>query len=301
MEKAKGENRKKGPDCYYERHHIVPDFMFVNRKRKGPKGHLPGNPNDPKNMVLLTPREHILSHILLAKALKGKRYWAQAASSVMFFYTKVMGMHPRQKNKLPGIMHRYEKYRIMGLQGISESRKGKFPAKDAKTGKSVGSVDCNHHNVKSGKWVHVTKGRVWAETERKNRPRQIGTANNNYKEMTPERRERVFSVVSRSLVDEKYLNIKTMITNLKAEFCEFNKISNKWILNNFESYSLLVDCYNLTRDANIVYNPYYRSKEHRHLCAIHQTGKRWITNGVTSKMIPIGSEIPEEFKPGRTQ
>ena len=52
---AKAENRKKGTcGVYYEKHHIMPDFMFKNRSRKGPAGHLLGNPNDPGNLVLLT-------------------------------------------------------------------------------------------------------------------------------------------------------------------------------------------------------------------------------------------------------
>ena len=81
IERAKFENRKKGNGVYYESHHIIPDFMFKERKRKGPKGHLSGNPNDKENLVLLTEREHILAHILLAKSLKeNDRYWASAAT-----------------------------------------------------------------------------------------------------------------------------------------------------------------------------------------------------------------------------
>ena len=52
---------------YYEQHHIVPDCFYLNRKRKGPPGWLPGNPDDKLNLALLTPEEHFLAHQLLVK------------------------------------------------------------------------------------------------------------------------------------------------------------------------------------------------------------------------------------------
>jgi hypothetical protein len=158
VEKAKSENRRKKNGIYYERHHIVPDFMFIERKRKGPKGHLPGDPDNPKNLVLLTAREHILCHVLLAKALYGKRYSHQAASALTFFYTKVMGNHPRQKNNLPGLMRKYKRYRELGLSGISKARQGKMPVVDAITRESIGSVPVDHPKVLSGEWIHHSKG-----------------------------------------------------------------------------------------------------------------------------------------------
>ena len=67
MRKAKREERDglrvKSEHTYFENHHIIPDFMFKNRKRTGPKGHLNGDPNDPNNLVLLTMREHLFAHV----------------------------------------------------------------------------------------------------------------------------------------------------------------------------------------------------------------------------------------------
>jgi len=51
--KAKSKNRKKNEGTYYEHHHIIPKCM--------------GGSNDNENIVLLTAREHYISHWLLVK------------------------------------------------------------------------------------------------------------------------------------------------------------------------------------------------------------------------------------------
>jgi len=55
-----------------ENHHIVPECFFINRKRKGPKGWLEGNPEDSANKVDLTIEEHFVCHWLLTKMTEGK-------------------------------------------------------------------------------------------------------------------------------------------------------------------------------------------------------------------------------------
>jgi hypothetical protein len=59
VENAKQRNSSRN-DGYFESHHIVPDFMFINRSRKGPAGHLPGNPNDKRIGRNLT--DHFTTH-----------------------------------------------------------------------------------------------------------------------------------------------------------------------------------------------------------------------------------------------
>lgn len=54
-----------------ERHHIIPDCFFINRSRKGKAGWLEGDPNSEQNIVYLTPREHFVAHLLLAKIYGG--------------------------------------------------------------------------------------------------------------------------------------------------------------------------------------------------------------------------------------
>jgi hypothetical protein len=51
--KAQSENRIKGLDIYYERHHIIPKCL--------------GGDNSKDNLVLLTAREHFLCHWLLIR------------------------------------------------------------------------------------------------------------------------------------------------------------------------------------------------------------------------------------------
>lgn len=178
IENARNQNRTKTAEDYYERHHIIPDFMFQDRSRPGPKGHLPGDPNDPSNIVLLTEREHLLVHVLLAKSLNGKRYWMQAASSVSFFFVNVIGDHPRQKHRQVGASRRYEKYRQLGLDGISAARTGHMPVVDAITGVSKGSVPIDHPKVISGEWQHHSKGRTLTKDHRGKISASISGENN---------------------------------------------------------------------------------------------------------------------------
>ena len=74
IERAKSENRQKGGDVYYERHHIIPSSF--------------GGSNKKENLVLLTAREHFIVHKLLCEiypdnkyALKG--YYLMAAGHTM--------------------------------------------------------------------------------------------------------------------------------------------------------------------------------------------------------------------------
>lgn len=57
---------------YLEKHHIIPDCFFIDNRSKGARpGWLHGNPNDPKNIVLLTCKEHFICHWLLTKMVTG--------------------------------------------------------------------------------------------------------------------------------------------------------------------------------------------------------------------------------------
>ena len=54
IDNARKEKRMKNQGTYYEQHHIVPNFLYKNRKRTGPKGHLDGDPDGSENLILLT-------------------------------------------------------------------------------------------------------------------------------------------------------------------------------------------------------------------------------------------------------
>jgi hypothetical protein len=176
-------NRIKTDREYFESHHIIPEFMFINSKRSRKPGHLPGNPNDKDNLVLLTPREHFLCHVLLYKIYKGSTYEYKVGSALQFFFTKVINKHPRTQNNFIKNSEWYEKCRLMGLQSISKARKGTMPAIDAITRESVGSVSIIDPKVLSGEWVHHSKGRVLSPDERKGKAAK-GIRNRSYSGVT---------------------------------------------------------------------------------------------------------------------
>lgn len=60
---------KAGPRL--EGHHIIPKSFYIQCRTKSRTGWLPGNPNDPANIIYLTIREHRLCHILLVKMTSG--------------------------------------------------------------------------------------------------------------------------------------------------------------------------------------------------------------------------------------
>lgn len=59
------ENATYATGTYTERHHIIPECLFIKRTRKGPVGWLAGNPNTKDNIVYLTPADHYHAHKLL--------------------------------------------------------------------------------------------------------------------------------------------------------------------------------------------------------------------------------------------
>ena len=272
--------RNRTPDGYTEKHHINPDFLFINRKRKGPKGHLDGDPNAPSNIVRLYPREHFIAHLLLVKIFKGTRYSYQAQSALMFF-AKVASSHPRQNNfKITS--YEYELARKIGLNGISKARKGTMPCVDVETGESVGSCSTTHPNVLSGKWVHHSKGNITIKEISTGKRQKVntqiarelvssglyeyasssplyGSNNGNYKELTPELKEYIFDCIERTVVIGHIIR-KRLIEEINAEISSFGirKISYVFFRNKFGSIQNMVSQYNEARNKQINYDPYLR-------------------------------------------
>jgi hypothetical protein len=253
IEKAKSENRIKSKLVYFERHHIIPDFMFKHRKRKGPKGHLPGDPNDPNNIVLLTPREHFLSHIFLFKSLRGQRYEYPAGAALQFFFSKVIGCHTRSSNFNAANSRKYETYRLQGLDSISKCRSGKIPAVHLVTREKVGSVSILHPKVLSGEWVHHSKGRKMSEEEKNNRPSQIGGRNTNYKQLTNAIKDKIFSCIVEVKDTRNIVSLRMFLDkyNLNAS-CKRDTISRIFICHKFGSFSKLIELYNLETKSNLI-------------------------------------------------
>jgi len=70
-QQGKSKNTLRKEIGYIEKHHIIPEFFFKDRKRKGPAGWLDGNPDNKDNLVFLTAKEHMLCHLLLVKIYPG--------------------------------------------------------------------------------------------------------------------------------------------------------------------------------------------------------------------------------------
>lgn len=288
IDNARRESRMKNQGTYYEQHHIVPDFLYKNRKRTGPKGHLDGDPDSQENLILLTFSEHLMAHYYLYEIYKGTRYEYSAGSALQFFFVKATGNHKRQVNLSEvdeNFLKEMEHLRLLGNQSISKARKGKMPVVDAITREKIGSVSVDHPKVLSGEWIHHSKG-IPGKSARD----MTGAKNTNFKELTQDRRERLWKCVVNSC-QEGYLKLNMLDSNLKKEFTEFTKISNAWIYNNFESMQHLVEEVNINLKTNIKYAPYHRSTEQRMKAAEHSSKHRWYNNGV--KNVRVTNE--EEF------
>lgn len=299
IDQAKAENRMKNQGVYYERHHIVPDFLFKNRKRTGPKGHLDGDPDSSENLVLLTFSEHLMAHYYLYEIYKGTRYEYSAGSALQFFFVKAIGNHKRQQN-LSEVDEKFlkemEHLRLAGNQSISKARTGKMPVVDAVTRKKIGSVPIDHPKVLSGEWIHHSKG-VPGKSARD----MSGSKNTNFKELTQNRRERMWKCVAESCQDG-YLKLNLLRNNMKNEFTEFKKISLAWIGPKFGSLQNLIDETNKNLGLEIKYNPYHRSNEQRKIAAEHSSKHRWYNNGVRNIRVINEEEFVKnnsEYKLGR--
>ncbi len=70
IDKARGQNRRRKRDLYYERHHVLPVCLY------------PQFSKDEDNLVLLTAREHFVCHWLLTKMVHEKRHYQQLLNAL---------------------------------------------------------------------------------------------------------------------------------------------------------------------------------------------------------------------------
>lgn len=287
---AKRENRTKNSGIYYESHHIVPEFMFSNRKRKGPKGHLAGDPDHKDNLILLTFQEHLMAHYYLYETLKNTHYEYPAGSALQFFFIKATGNHIRHRNLSEVdevFLNEMAHLRQIGIQSISNARKGKMPAVDSLTQEKIGSVPVDHPKVLSGEWVHHSKGKKNCRMKRD----MCGNKNTNYRPMTDVHKTRIYDCISRSIIDECYFSKTKFLSEIKKEFIEFKKISEVWIKHNLGNTQSMIDTYNDQQNTSIVYNRYYRGSHQRAVASTTNKSYCWVTNGhVNTKLKKSDSE-----------
>lgn len=93
-------------DCYCETHHIIPKSE--------------GGTNDPDNLVNLTPREHYIAHLLLAKIYDDIKMY----NAVRFIVCGSEGL--RHSSRL------YANMKVQFSRKMSESMKGKPKSEEQK-------------------------------------------------------------------------------------------------------------------------------------------------------------------------
>jgi hypothetical protein len=304
IDQAKHENRQKHKGIYYEAHHIVPEFMFKKRQRKGPIGHLDGDPNHIDNLVLLTFQEHLMCHYYLYEMHKNDQYAYQAGSALQFFFTHSGNNHTRQR-ELTEVDQKFldemSYLRQRGIESISKARKGTMPVVDAKTRQSIGSVSVQHPKVLSGEWVHHSKGKPG----HRNGKSQKGSNNNNYKGPTEEQRTRVIGCVPKAIIDNQYVVKSKLLAAIKLELPEFKKLSHVWLRNHFGGVHKLVNEYNEQHNTNLIYNPWYRSSIIKQKLSSKSASYCWVTDGkinvrLTQNQLDNYLSIHKQFRRGRT-
>lgn len=260
---------------YTERHHILPK-------------HAGGNDNC-DNIVVLLPEEHLQAHYYRYKAYGERSDFLACRLIINGFQGKKSidtDLFCNSKTYMTTYsLYRQELYEFRtkvgwhtedGLKRLANSRIGKMLCVDSITGEKVGMHPVDHPNVLNGTWVNYYKGKICVldtiTGERKHIPKDevdnrryipttkfindlnAGANNPNYKELTIERRERLFGLVNDSLVDG-YFSRGTFTNNLKAEFTEFKKISMVWVTNNFGSVNEFLNEYNRLHNTNITLPP----------------------------------------------
>lgn len=166
VERAEGRKKLKRENkdyVYYERHHIIPVCM--------------GGTNDKTNLVLLTPEEHWVAHLLLVKIYPGNKSLIFACQAM----SMTGGNTSRQTNKMFGwIRKKYSNEMSILRKGraISEEQKKKISAtlKGRPTPHQLGEKNVSKRLEVAKKISDSNKGKkrlpLSAETKQK-----ISTAN----------------------------------------------------------------------------------------------------------------------------
>jgi hypothetical protein len=303
---------------YTEVHHIVPRHC--------------GGSNRDGNLVVLLPEEHFFVHMVRYKAFKQRGDFL----AVRFIINGFIGKNGRVgdeaikriTSKRIGLFRaaiaKFRKdvgwHTDNGRKRISESRRGKIPCICAKTGESVGCVEKNHPKYISGEYIHHTTNQLTAiviesgekirlskSEYQKNKgtykwvKSNSGNQNGNFKEMTPERRERLFNLVPRS-IEENHLIVGVLEQLMRAEFTEFKRLSRVWIVNNFGSTENFLTVYNTERGTQYIYNKHYRPTSSRKRAKESIKGMKKVNKDGFYKIVPskdLETYIKAGWKKGR--
>lgn len=121
-------NRVKNNDGMLESHHIIPKCL--------------GGSNDKENLVLLTPKEHYVAHLLLTKIYKGKE-----KAKMCYAFLMMCKNNPNQKRMFSS--RKYEKAKLL----VSENCRGE-----------------NHHSYGKKLWSDEDKLEISERMKGENNP-----------------------------------------------------------------------------------------------------------------------------------
>lgn len=136
IETNRNKNRYKTNGEYYEEHHILPVSW--------------GGTDEAFNLVLLTPEEHWLAHLLLAKIATGQNVYK--AHQAIVNMGRVIVEDKRKTSKLYAIARKNIS------EEISKRHTNTLIVKDAETNIRIGRVSKDHPNVLNGTWVFFHTG-----------------------------------------------------------------------------------------------------------------------------------------------
>lgn len=263
---------------YTEKHHIIPR-------------HCGGN-NEIDNLVILLPEEHYIAHLLRWKAYNSRNDFLAVRLIVNGLISKksIKEKFPNDieynkfKNRLiKWKQHIYEFkkdnswHSENGIKSISAARKNTMVVRDSLSGEIIGSVNVNHANIKSGKWVHHSKGkmsitnkvtgeRLYINTESYdsnihafNSKRQDGKHNGNYKQINYDFIDEIYKIIPKH-IENDYLHKSNFIKEISEISKKYykNPISIVWVNNHLGSINKMLDDYNKKFNTAYKYYPYYR-------------------------------------------
>lgn len=151
---AKLRNTIKGGEVVVESHHIVPTAC--------------GGANTKDNKVNLTPREHYVCHVLLAKIYKDTEYYAKMCRAVVAMsqrgsktsksYAKIKEDHIQ--NLRSQVISEKQKQAISQANKGNKSRSGHKNSPEHIEILKLSRLGSKHSDTTKAKWSQIRKGRV---------------------------------------------------------------------------------------------------------------------------------------------
>jgi hypothetical protein len=162
MNRAREDVSRNKKTAYYEQHHIIADFLFIESKRNHRYKKiaiLEGDPNSPDNLVLLTPKEHILAHVLLYRMYRDTEFATAYANSLNIMLVKKGSRISGYGGLLStNVLRQYEARKKRYAQEISKLHTGTVIVKDATSGEMIGRVSKQDPRYLSGEYIFYQKG-----------------------------------------------------------------------------------------------------------------------------------------------